>query len=63
MVIIFFVLLVVIGAFFLIHMILAVINYSIQQFENQEIVAENLKKQSIAISLKRKEKHLKLDEQ
>ena len=44
MVIIFFVLLVIVGAFFLIHMILAVINYSIQHFENQEIVAENLKK-------------------
>jgi hypothetical protein len=55
-VVLFFVLLVIVGAFFLIHMVLAVINYSISQFESTELVAENLKKQKIAISLKRKEK-------
>ena len=54
--ILFFVLLVIIGAFFLIHMVLAVISYSISQFEATELVDENLKKRNVALSLKRREK-------
>lgn len=63
LVIIFFVLLIVVGAFFLIHMILAVISYSISQFETKELEDENLEKKNLAISLKRREKQLKVDDQ
>ena len=51
-----------VGAFFLIHMILAVISYSISQFETKELEDENLEKKNLAISLKRREKQLKVDD-
>jgi hypothetical protein len=51
----FFVILVIVGAFFLIHAILAIFGYQMSQNEMIETSDENLAKAKLATSLKRKE--------
>lgn len=51
----FFILLVIVGAFFLIHAILAVLGYQMSQHEMIESSEENKAKALLATSLKRKE--------
>ena len=51
----FFCLVVVLGAFFLIHVILAVIGHSLQQNDLLETSELNIQKENLAISLKRRE--------
>jgi hypothetical protein len=51
----FFIILVIVGAFFLIHAILAVLGYQMSQHEMIESSEENKTKALLATSLKRKE--------
>lgn len=59
----FFVALVIVGAFFLIHAILAVLGYQMSQNEMIETSAENQAKARLATSLKRKERQLNIEAQ
>ena len=54
--------LVIVGAFFLIHAILAVLGYQMSQNEMLETSEENKAKTQLATSLKRKEKQLELEQ-
>lgn len=58
----FFILLVVLGAFFLLNIVLAVVAFSLSQNDSLEMANENQAKENIAISLKRKEKQLLMEE-
>lgn len=53
---------VVVGAFFLINLVLAVIGQSLDQTEGDELEANNKKKQILAFSLLRKAKRLSSEE-
>ncbi len=54
--VVFFVLLVVLGSFFLIQIILAVLSHSLSQNDNLETINLNVEKEKLAVSLKRKER-------
>jgi hypothetical protein len=57
-VVIFFTLIVVLGAFFLIHVILAVVGHSLTQNDMIETSEANIAKEKLAVSLKRREMQL-----
>ena len=52
---------VILGAFFLIHVILAVVGYSLQQNDMNVTSEINQEKDQIAMSFKRKEAQLDID--
>lgn len=58
----FFIFVVVVGAFFLINLVLAVIGQSLDQTDGEELEQSNKSKQSIAFSLLRKAKTLSPEE-
>ena len=58
----FFILVVIVGAFFLINLVLAVIGQSLDQTDADELEQSNKSKQSIAFSLLRKAKNLSPEE-
>jgi len=54
----FFTLLVILGAFFLVHVILAVLEYSLSQNDFNQTSEDNIAKEKLAMSLKRRETQL-----
>jgi preprotein translocase subunit SecG len=58
----FFILVVIVGAFFLINLVLAVIGQSLDQTDADELEQSNKSKQSMAFSLLRKAKNLSPEE-